>query len=260
MPYSLVRDSHKAAAEEAADRAEQKAIEAACPRLSELNQRQTLGVGAFGRVKLVTHYAKPDAPKVRRFSARKMEKGEKEEDGELQCYALKILSKAHIVASKQADSTIRERDILRALKHPFILRLHTTYQTAHACYFLLELVPAPTTKSASTASPLRTIVAPGGAFSGATPSRRISMRSSAPSASPESAGIARSAFFASVRPSMSASEPSMLSKSSRRTTSSSHAPSAWTVAARGSSWMSARCEESVGARARARPQWGGEGA
>ena len=68
VPYSLVRDSHKAAAEEAADRAEQKAIEAACPRLSELNQRQTLGVGAFGRVKLVKHEAKGVASSRRQVS------------------------------------------------------------------------------------------------------------------------------------------------------------------------------------------------
>ena len=41
---------------------------------------------------------------------------------------------------KQTHAVLYERKILQQLEHPFILRLHTTYQSRDACYFLLELI------------------------------------------------------------------------------------------------------------------------
>ncbi|KAH8086715.1 cAMP-dependent protein kinase [Aureococcus anophagefferens] len=60
--------------------------------------------------------------------------------GEPKVYALKMLVKKTMVEMKQTHAVLYERKILNQLRHPFILRLHTTYQSRDACYFLLELV------------------------------------------------------------------------------------------------------------------------
>jgi len=55
-------------------------------------------------------------------------------------FALKMLVKKTMLEMKQTHAVLYERKILQQLRHPFILRLHTTYQSRDACYFLLELV------------------------------------------------------------------------------------------------------------------------
>jgi serine/threonine protein kinase len=81
----------------------------------ELEEKRTLGQGAFGRVKLVTHKTTG------------------------QTYALKCLIKEDIVANNLQDHVMNERNVMRMLDHPFILHLHNTYKDSKYVYFLLEL-------------------------------------------------------------------------------------------------------------------------
>lgn len=92
--------------------------------LGDLEIRQTLGVGAFGRVKLVK--VKPEkVPK----------------DGNPnQTYALKCLSKRGIVESGLQDHVVNEKNIMSELNHPFILTFYCAMQDDHHVYFLLEIL------------------------------------------------------------------------------------------------------------------------
>mmetsp|Transcript_32112 Transcript_32112/g.67940 ORF Transcript_32112/g.67940 Transcript_32112/m.67940 type:complete len:738 (+) Transcript_32112:222-2435(+) len=92
--------------------------------LGDLEIRRTLGVGAFGRVKLV---------KV------KPEKLAKNADPK-QTYALKCLSKRGIVDSGLQDHVVNEKNIMSELNHPFILTFHCAMQDDHNVYFLLEIL------------------------------------------------------------------------------------------------------------------------
>ncbi|GAB9477453.1 hypothetical protein Gpo141_00014529, partial [Globisporangium polare] len=67
--------------------------------MSELEMMRTLGSGTFGRVKLVRHKTTGTA------------------------YAMKILSKANIVAYKQQKNVMNEKNIMAQCNHPFILKL-----------------------------------------------------------------------------------------------------------------------------------------
>lgn len=89
------------------------------PRFEDLDVRRTLGTGAFGRVKLCAWSPRAGKSKV---------------------FALKMLVKKTMLEMKQTHAVLYERKILQQLKHPFVLRLHTTYQSRDACYFLLELI------------------------------------------------------------------------------------------------------------------------
>mmetsp|Transcript_30350 Transcript_30350/g.93954 ORF Transcript_30350/g.93954 Transcript_30350/m.93954 type:complete len:272 (-) Transcript_30350:260-1075(-) len=51
-----------------------------------------------------------------------------------------MLVKKTMLEMKQTHAVLYERKILLQLEHPFILQLHTTYQSRDACYFLLELI------------------------------------------------------------------------------------------------------------------------
>jgi len=82
---------------------------------SDLELRRILGVGTFGRVKLVLH--KPTN----------------------QAYALKCMRKQQVVATKQQSHVLNEKRILAAMDHPFVLRLMATYQDEGELYMLLEL-------------------------------------------------------------------------------------------------------------------------
>ncbi|KAL9188431.1 hypothetical protein ACHAXT_006809 [Thalassiosira profunda] len=92
--------------------------------LGDLDIRRTLGVGAFGRVKLVK--VKPDkVPK---------------NGNPNQTYALKCLSKRGIVDSGLQDHVVNEKKIMSELNHPFILSFHCAMQDEHNVYFLLEIL------------------------------------------------------------------------------------------------------------------------
>ena len=61
-------------------------------------------------------------------------------NGVTNIYALKMLVKHMMAEMKQTHAILYERRVLKDLKHPFVLRLLTTYQSMNVCYFLLELV------------------------------------------------------------------------------------------------------------------------
>ncbi|KAJ1867095.1 serine/threonine protein kinase [Coemansia sp. RSA 989] len=54
-------------------------------------------------------------------------------------YAAKILDKRHIIKEKKIKYVNIERDILQALHHPFIVRLHYAFQDSHSLYFIIDL-------------------------------------------------------------------------------------------------------------------------
>jgi CRP-like cAMP-binding protein len=83
---------------------------------SDLKQMRTLGTGTFGRVRLVHDVASDEV------------------------FALKALQKAQIVAMKQVNNVIREKEILSMVDHPFIIRLYQTFKDKDRLYMLLELV------------------------------------------------------------------------------------------------------------------------
>ena len=92
--------------------------------LSDLEIKRTLGIGAFGRVKLV------------KVKSERVSKGE----NPTQTYALKCLSKRAIVDSGLQDHVINEKVIMSELNHPFILTFHCAMQDEHNIYFLLEVL------------------------------------------------------------------------------------------------------------------------
>lgn len=81
----------------------------------ELEILQTLGRGAFGRVKLVRHLPTGSA------------------------FALKCLVKSRIVENNLREHVLNEKRVMTALDHPFILRLLSTYKDRKYLYFLVEL-------------------------------------------------------------------------------------------------------------------------
>lgn len=83
---------------------------------ADLDQRNTLGTGTFGRVRLVVHRPTGNV------------------------YALKALQKAQIVALNQQKNVIREKEILAVVNHPFVIKLYQTFKDAHRLYMLLEMV------------------------------------------------------------------------------------------------------------------------
>lgn len=86
-------------------------------QIGQLITKQTLGVGSFGRVKLVEDKA----------------------SGKL--FALKCLSKKTMVETKQVVHARHERELLSRCNHPFIVELITTSQDPYNLYMLLELIP-----------------------------------------------------------------------------------------------------------------------
>ncbi|GLE03200.1 hypothetical protein PINS_up012079 [Pythium insidiosum] len=84
-------------------------------KLDELEILQTLGRGAFGRVKLVRRAGTNGA------------------------YALKCLVKSRIVENNLKEHVLNEKRVMVSLDHPFILRLYSTYQDKKYLYLLLEL-------------------------------------------------------------------------------------------------------------------------
>ncbi|KOO25648.1 camp-dependent protein kinase catalytic [Chrysochromulina tobinii] len=85
------------------------------PKFGDLELRRILGVGTFGRVKLVVH----------------------KKTGET--YALKCMRKAQVVAMRQQAHVLLEKEILSRMEHPFILKLVQTYQDEGELYMLEEL-------------------------------------------------------------------------------------------------------------------------
>lgn len=93
--------------------------------LDDFEIKRVLGVGGFGKV----------------FQVKKLEGSDK---GKI--YAMKVLKKAVIVRNKETKTLDREinlhakleRDVLEAVKHPFIVQLIYAFQAANKVYLILE--------------------------------------------------------------------------------------------------------------------------
>ena len=83
--------------------------------LSEFKVIGTLGKGSFGHVQLVRHYLTNTT------------------------YALKTVSKMSVVRLGQQEHMVNERRSMMALQHPFLIRLHATFQDKNCIYLLLEV-------------------------------------------------------------------------------------------------------------------------
>ena len=84
--------------------------------LSDFEIFETLGTGTFGRVRLVRSIA------------------------ENQHYALKIIKKTYVLQMSQLDHIKSEVKLLRLLRNPFIVTLHSNFQDELRLYLLMEFV------------------------------------------------------------------------------------------------------------------------
>ena len=84
-------------------------------RMQDLKTLAILGVGTFGRVKLCLH------------------------GSEQTPYALKCMRKGQVIALKQVEHVMNEKNLLEICDHPFLLRLAATFQDDNEIYMLLEL-------------------------------------------------------------------------------------------------------------------------
>lgn len=56
-------------------------------------------------------------------------------------YAMKVYDKVKIVESNLQVNTMNERMILTDAGHPFVLKLHYSFQTSQRLYFIMDYVP-----------------------------------------------------------------------------------------------------------------------
>lgn len=86
-------------------------------KMEELKKHKILGVGAFGKVWLVSKSAAT----------------------ETEIFALKIQNKRELIRKKQVDNVVREKNIMASIDSPFIIRLFNTYQDKKYLYMLMQL-------------------------------------------------------------------------------------------------------------------------
>eukprot|EP01086_Lenisia_limosa_P014998 TRINITY_DN4694_c0_g1_i1.p1 TRINITY_DN4694_c0_g1~~TRINITY_DN4694_c0_g1_i1.p1 ORF type:complete len:396 (+),score=94.17 TRINITY_DN4694_c0_g1_i1:385-1572(+) len=84
--------------------------------LGDFEMTSVLGTGTFGRVLLARH--------------RKTGK----------YYAIKVLKKTDVVRLKQVDHILNEKNILMAVRNPFVVNLYRTFQDDENLYMLMEYV------------------------------------------------------------------------------------------------------------------------
>lgn len=90
--------------------------------LDKLTVLGLLGQGAFGKVSLVE------------------EKSPLGDDKPPQQFAMKMLSKRQLIATKQTKAIIREKNIMMSVSHSLILKLHSTFQDESNLYMVLDVV------------------------------------------------------------------------------------------------------------------------
>lgn len=101
----------------------------AAQNLADLAQRDTLGQGTFGRVRLAhSDEASKSADEVGMAHSG--------------FFALKILKKSEIIRLKQLEHVASERSLLlNKTNHPFIVKAYHTYKDERNLYMILEFVP-----------------------------------------------------------------------------------------------------------------------
>ncbi|SBT50397.1 rac-beta serine/threonine protein kinase, putative [Plasmodium ovale wallikeri] len=88
-----------------------------CIRPESFNFLKVIGKGSYGKVLLVKHV-----------------KNNK-------LYAMKILRKENIISRNQLEHTKIERNVLKCVSHPFIVKMYYAFQTSKKLYFILEYCP-----------------------------------------------------------------------------------------------------------------------
>ena len=86
--------------------------------LDNFNMLSVIGKGSYAKVALVK-------PKV----------------GDTKVYAMKILKKKYIEKRKQEVHVMVERNILVGVDHPFVVKLHSSFQNEKKLFFVLEYCP-----------------------------------------------------------------------------------------------------------------------
>ncbi|SCM26936.1 rac-beta serine/threonine protein kinase, putative [Plasmodium chabaudi chabaudi] len=81
------------------------------------NFLKVIGKGSYGKVLLVKH-----------VQSNKL-------------YAMKILRKENIISKNQLEHTKVEKNILKSVSHPFIVKMYYAFQTSKKLYFILEYCP-----------------------------------------------------------------------------------------------------------------------
>ena len=56
-------------------------------------------------------------------------------------YAMKVLRKAHLRETKHLKHARTERDVLAGMDHPFIVKMHRSFQTADQLHLVLDYLP-----------------------------------------------------------------------------------------------------------------------
>mmetsp|Transcript_51503 Transcript_51503/g.129217 ORF Transcript_51503/g.129217 Transcript_51503/m.129217 type:complete len:557 (+) Transcript_51503:35-1705(+) len=82
--------------------------------LEDFERLSLVGQGGYGKV----------------YQVRSVERGE--------VYAMKVLQKDFLARTRNVAYTRRERDILRRVRHPFIVRLHYAFQTHGRVYLVMD--------------------------------------------------------------------------------------------------------------------------
>lgn len=113
---------------------------------SEIQFRETLGQGHFGRVRLIESAAARDAVtehlKDLKKDAKDKDKDAKDTLTHSGFFALKIMKKSEIIRLKQHQHVKDERHmLLNKLKNPFIVTAYHTYQDERNLYMIMEFVP-----------------------------------------------------------------------------------------------------------------------
>lgn len=85
--------------------------------LNDYNVISVIGKGSFAKVMLVSH-------KVSKH-----------------LYALKSMKKKYIEKHNQVKQIMMERDILTQIHHPFLISIHSAFQTDTKLYLTLEYCP-----------------------------------------------------------------------------------------------------------------------
>lgn len=84
---------------------------------SDFEFLRVIGKGSFGKVMMAKH---------------------KQED---RIYAVKVLQKQHIIRRNEVKHIMSERNVLvKNVRHPFLVGLHYSFQTADKLYFVLDYV------------------------------------------------------------------------------------------------------------------------
>mmetsp|Transcript_486 Transcript_486/g.1464 ORF Transcript_486/g.1464 Transcript_486/m.1464 type:complete len:467 (-) Transcript_486:52-1452(-) len=87
-------------------------------KMEDLKKHKLLGVGSFGKVWLVS----------------------RDVGTATETFALKIQNKRDIVAQKQVNAVIREKNIMASIESPFIIKLYNKYQDEKYLYMLIQLI------------------------------------------------------------------------------------------------------------------------